>query len=79
MPRTSVLERASVGLTTSESPFIEEAVGRGQLYIHQPYELYSEENHEAWRKLYSRSPPNPINPFGILLPRKGGEEKDRPR
>jgi len=57
MPRTSVLERARVGLTTSESPFIEEAVGRGQLYIHQPYELYSEENHEAWRRLYARMRP----------------------
>src|SRR5271165_4245959 len=42
------------GLTTSQSPFIEEARHHGQLYIHQPYELYSEENHEAWRPLYSR-------------------------
>jgi phenylalanine-4-hydroxylase len=24
------------------------------LYISQPWELYSEENHEAWRKLYAR-------------------------
>ena len=29
----------------------------GQLYIHQPYELYSEANHEAWRGLYSRMLP----------------------
>src|ERR1700737_2496881 len=57
MPRNSVLERAGVGLTTTESPFIEDATRRGQLYIHQPYELYSEENHEAWRKLYSRMIP----------------------
>jgi len=42
------------GLTTSEAPFIEEARHHGQLYIHQPYELYSEENHEAWRRLYAR-------------------------
>src|SRR5450755_485004 len=42
------------GLTNSDAPFIEEARHRGQLYIHQPYELYSEENHEAWRRLYSR-------------------------
>src|SRR5712691_2205526 len=42
------------GLTTSQAPFIEEARGRGQFYIHQPYELYSEENHEAWRRLYAR-------------------------
>jgi phenylalanine-4-hydroxylase len=57
MPQNSVLERTGVGLTTTQSPFIEDAVSRGQLYIHQPYELYSEENHEAWRKLYSRMVP----------------------
>lgn len=42
------------GLTTTEAPFIEEAQHNGQLYIHQPYELYSEENHESWRRLYAR-------------------------
>jgi phenylalanine-4-hydroxylase len=42
------------GLTTTQAPFIEEARSHGQLYIDQPYELYSEENHEAWRRLYSR-------------------------
>src|SRR5216683_2944047 len=42
------------GLTTNEAPFIEQARREGQLYIHQPYELYTEENHEAWRRLYSR-------------------------
>jgi phenylalanine-4-hydroxylase len=46
------------GLTTSDAPFIEEARHQGQLYIHQPYELYSEENHEAWRRLYSRMVPS---------------------
>jgi phenylalanine-4-hydroxylase len=45
------------GLTTSEAAFIEEARGQGQLYIHQPYELYSAENHAAWRSLYSRMRP----------------------
>jgi phenylalanine-4-hydroxylase len=45
------------GLTTREAPFIEEAQKRGDLYIQQPYELYSEENHEVWRKLYSRMLP----------------------
>jgi phenylalanine-4-hydroxylase len=44
----------STGLTTSESPFIEDARERRQLYIHQPYDLYSEENHAAWGSLYSR-------------------------
>src|SRR5437763_240608 len=45
---------ACSGLTTNEAAFIEEARQRGQSYIEQPYELYSEENHAAWRKLYSR-------------------------
>ncbi len=36
------------------APFIEEAQAQGELYIRQPYELYSEENHEAWRKLFAR-------------------------
>jgi phenylalanine-4-hydroxylase len=48
---------AAVGLTTTEAPFIEQARGSGQLYIHQPYELYSEANHEAWRRLYARMLP----------------------
>jgi len=42
------------GLTTGRAPFVEEARTRGELYITQPYELYSEENHEAWRKLFQR-------------------------
>jgi phenylalanine-4-hydroxylase len=46
--------RKSAGLTTTEAPFIEQAQADGQLYIHQPYELYSDENHEAWRKLFAR-------------------------
>jgi phenylalanine-4-hydroxylase len=43
-----------VGLTTSEATFIEQAQDAGQLFIEQPYEMYSQENHEAWRKLYAR-------------------------
>lgn len=45
------------GLTTSEAPFIEEARSHGELYIHQPYSLYSDENHRAWHSLYSRMLP----------------------
>ncbi|MDX2151975.1 MAG: phenylalanine 4-monooxygenase [Bryobacteraceae bacterium] len=45
------------GLTTTQAPFIEEARHRGELYIEQPYRLYSEENHEAWRRLYARMVP----------------------
>jgi len=49
--------KPSVGLTSTEAPFIEEARSRGELYISQPYKLYSEENHETWSKLYSRMAP----------------------
>ena len=45
---------APPGLTTTKAPFIEQAQAQGQLYIHQPFEQYSEENHEAWRRLYGR-------------------------
>jgi phenylalanine-4-hydroxylase len=45
------------GLTTSEARFIEQAQRDGKLYIYQPYELYSRENQEAWRRLYSRMIP----------------------
>ena len=45
------------GLTTAQAPFIEAVRARGELYIQQPYELYSDENHEAWRKLYARLTP----------------------
>ena len=48
-------ERANgAGLTTTKAPFIEQAQAEGRLYIHQPYDLYSEANHEAWRRLYTR-------------------------
>ena len=56
-PQTTVLEGVKPGLTTTQAPFIEQAKASGQLYIHQPYELYSEENHEAWRRLYSHLAP----------------------
>lgn len=56
MSQSSVLE-PTAGLTTTQANFIEEVRSRGDLYIHQPYELYSEENHEAWRKLFSRIRP----------------------
>ena len=44
-------------LTTTEAPFIDQAKRDGHLYITQPYELYSEENHCAWSKLYHRMAP----------------------
>jgi phenylalanine-4-hydroxylase len=48
------MSATATGLTTA---FIQEARSHDQLYIHQPYELYSPENHEAWRKLYARMVP----------------------
>ena len=51
------LPATATGLTTGHAPFVEEARDRGQLYIEQRYELYSEENHESWRKLYRRLQP----------------------
>ena len=42
------------GLTTTRAPFIEQAQAEGRLYIHQPYELYSADNHEAWHRLFTR-------------------------
>lgn len=48
---------AVTGLTTTEAPFIEQARRSGELFIRQPYELYSTENHLAWRNLYERMQP----------------------
>jgi phenylalanine-4-hydroxylase len=45
---------AAAGLTTTEAAFIEDARAHGRVFIEQPYELYSSENHEAWTKLYQR-------------------------
>lgn len=48
------LDQFKAGLTTTQAPFIEAAQANGELYIYQPYDLYSAENHEAWRKLFAR-------------------------
>jgi phenylalanine-4-hydroxylase len=45
------------GLTTGRAPFVEEARSRGDLYITQEYGLYTEENHESWRRLFERIQP----------------------
>ena len=44
-------------LTTTEATFIEEARAQGKLFIAQPYELYSAENHDSWAKLFRRMGP----------------------
>jgi phenylalanine-4-hydroxylase len=43
-----------MGLTTTKAPYIEQAVLNGEMYIEQPYELYSAENHDTWQRLYAR-------------------------
>jgi phenylalanine-4-hydroxylase len=45
------------GLTTTEAPFIEFARSHGDLFIEQPYHLYTGENHRAWQSLYRRMVP----------------------
>ena len=47
----------AVGLTTTKAPFIEQAQAKGELYIGQPYELYSEDNHRTWSQLLERIRP----------------------
>jgi phenylalanine-4-hydroxylase len=47
----------AIGLTTTEAPYIELAQANGELYIQQPYELYSAENHLAWQRLFARMQP----------------------
>ncbi len=51
------MSTATVGLTTTKAPFIEQAQANGELFIEQPYELYSEENQATWRRLYERMVP----------------------
>lgn len=47
----------TTGLTTTRTPFIERARSEGRRFIHQPYEMYTEQNHESWRRLYARIKP----------------------
>jgi phenylalanine-4-hydroxylase len=54
---TARTQTGGPGLTTTEVPFIEEARSRGQLYVEQPYELYTQENQQTWRRLYARIRP----------------------
>ncbi|MCY3968657.1 MAG: phenylalanine 4-monooxygenase, partial [Acidobacteria bacterium] len=45
-------QAAGRDLTTGRAGFIERAQNRGELFIEQPYELYSESNQRTWRRLY---------------------------
>ena len=44
-------------MTTNKAAFIENAKANGKLYVEQPFELYSTQNHEAWKQLYHRMLP----------------------
>jgi phenylalanine-4-hydroxylase len=44
-------------LTSTRAIEIHDAPAQSGLFITQPYEQYSEENHEAWRRLYARMLP----------------------
>jgi phenylalanine-4-hydroxylase len=48
------MSTAEMGLTTTKAPFIENARRQGSLFIQQPYQLYSAENQETWRRLYAQ-------------------------
>ncbi len=54
MTTTSAPAGIAAGLTTTRAAFIEDAREHGRLYIDQPYDLYSAENHDAWHRLYGR-------------------------
>lgn len=45
------------GLTTTRAEYVARAAREGQLYIEQPYDLYSPENHDVWRRLFARMLP----------------------
>ncbi len=58
MPEAGAVEAVSApsgvhgDLTTGRADFIEQARDRGDLFIRQPYDLYSETNQATWRRLY---------------------------
>lgn len=45
------------GLTTTRAEFVARAIREGRLYITQPYDLYTPENHDVWRRLFARMLP----------------------
>ena len=57
MPEIALDREGVTGLTTGNAPFVEEARSRGDLYIEQAYDLYSEANHETWHRLCERIRP----------------------
>ena len=57
MSITSDAASSNGGLTTTQAPFIEDAKKNGEMFIEQPYALYSEDNQETWRRLYAQIRP----------------------
>ena len=57
MESTSHILAPGSGLTTTRAAFIEQARANGDVYIHQPYDLYSPENHATWQRLFTRMQP----------------------
>lgn len=53
----SLLNTQPDGLTTNQSPFIDTAKSEHKLFVHQPYDLYSLENHQSWSLLFARMLP----------------------
>lgn len=56
-PAEAPVPNALSDLTSEHSLFIEEAQREGQIYVHQPYELYSPDNHRSWQRLYGGMEP----------------------
>ena len=54
VPPQAPRRKGGEGLTTTKAPFIERARRGNRLFIEQPYDLYSPENHETWRQLFAR-------------------------
>ena len=54
---TALTPAAGFDLTTSQAAFIEECRDQSQIFIRQPYELYSPANQQTWRTLYERMLP----------------------
>lgn len=57
MPHVADRNSAAAGLTTGRAPHIEDARRDGELFIEQPWDQYTAENHRAWNRLYSRMLP----------------------
>jgi phenylalanine-4-hydroxylase len=51
------MDNCTADLTTGTSEYVAEKQAEGAKYIDQPYRLYTDENQETWRRLYTRMEP----------------------